>query len=300
MTLHPLLRALRDERTAAGARPPHELGVAAARAAAPAALADAPEPVLRRVEVDAGGVPVRIVWGTSESPAPVLVYCFGGGWVTGGLDEVEPSCRRLANAARCAVAAVGYRLAPEHPFPAALEDCFAATRWVAEHAADLGLDARRLSIGGASAGGNLAALVCLRARDGGGPALTSQLLVYPVTAHLAALPSMRECSDRYFLDALSIEWFWSLYLRDPRDADAASPLRARDLRGLPRALVITAEYDPLRDEAELYAERLRAAGVPVEVERCRGMAHGFFSMSRLPESRAALARAATWLQRGWA
>jgi acetyl esterase/lipase len=299
VTLHPLLRDLRDERAAAGVRPQHELGVAGARAAATPALADPLEPVARREELDAGGVPVRIVWGTAPSPAPVLVYCFGGGWVTGDLDAVEPSCRRLANAARCAVAAVGYRLAPEHPFPAGLDDCFAATSWVAEHAAELGLDARRPAIGGASAGAALAALVCLRARDRGGPVLSSQLLVYPMTDYRSRTASMREWGDRYFLDARSVEWFWSLFLRDPRDADAASPLR-HDLSGLPRALVLTAEYDPLRDEGELYAERLRAAGVPVEVERYDGMVHGFFSMSRLPSSQAAVARAADWLQRGWA
>jgi acetyl esterase len=299
MTLHPLLRALREERAVADVRPPHELGVAAARAAASDALADPPEPVDRIANLDAGGVPVRIVWGTADARAPVLVYCFGGGWVTGGLDAVEPSCRRLANAAHAAVAAVGYRLAPEHPFPAALDDCFAAVRWVAEHAVELGLDPRRLAIGGASAGGNLAALVCLRARDRGGPALTSQLLVYPVTEHLAQTESMRECSDRYFLDARSLEWFWTLYLRDRRDADQAAPLRARDLRGLPPALVLTAEHDPLRDEGERYAERLREAGTHAEVERYRGMVHGFFSMSRLPESRAAVARAAAALRGGW-
>ena len=300
MTLHPLLRALREERAAAGVLPPYELGVEAARTASAPTLRDPLEPVARVAELDAGGVPVRIFWGTEDSPAPALLYFFGGGWVTGGLDDVEPSCRRLANAARCAVAAVGYRLAPEHPFPAALDDCVAATRWLAEHAGELGLDARRLAIGGASAGGNLAALVCLRARDDGGPALTSQLLVYPVADHLPDTPSMRECTDPYFLDARSIEWFWSLYLRDPRDAAAASPLRARDLSRLPPALVITAEHDPLRDEGEQYAERLRESGVEAEVERYRGMVHGFFSMSSLLESQAAVQRAAAALRARWA
>jgi acetyl esterase len=301
VTLHPLLRQLRAERVAAGFRPPYELGVEAARVAnGQPALADPPEPVRRIDDVDTDGVLVRIIRGTDESPAPILVYFHGGGWVMGGLDEVEPSCRRLANAARCAVAAVAYRRAPEHPFPAALYDCFAATRWLADHTAQLGLDPRRLAIGGASAGGNLAALVCLGTRDGGGPELTSQLLVYPVTDYLPDTLSMRESTDPYFLDARSMEWFWSLYLRDPGDAHAAAPLRARDLRGLPPALVITAEHDPLRDEGEQYAERLRRTGVQVEVERYEGMVHGFFSMSRLPESRAAVARAAAALRRGWA
>jgi acetyl esterase len=299
VTLHPLLRELRNERAANGFQPPHELPVDAARASCAPTLAEPPEPVMRVAEVEADGVPLRIFWGTEERDAPALVYFFGGGWVTGGLDDVEPSCRRLANAARCAVAAVGYRLAPEHPFPAALEDCLAATRWLAEHANDLGLDPHRLAVGGASAGGNLAALVCLLARDNGGPQLSSQLLVYPVTDYVADTPSMRECSDRYFLDARSLEWFWSLYLRDSADADTAAPLRARDLGGLPPALVITAEHDPLRDEGERYAERLREAGVYADVERYDGMVHGFFSMSRLPDSRAAVARAAAALRGGW-
>ena len=299
MTLHPLLRALREQRAADGFRPPYEVGVEAARVPTPPSLADPPEPVARVAELDAGNTPVRTFWGTTESPAPTLLYFFGGGWVTGGLDDVEPSCRRLANAARGAVAAVGYRLAPEHPFPAALDDCLAATRWVAEHGRKLGLDSGRLAIGGASAGGNLAALVSLRARDDGGPKLTSQLLVYPVTDHLADTPSMRECTDRYFLNARSMEWFWSLYLRDRSDAEAASPLRARDLSGLPPALVITAEHDPLRDEGERYAERLRDAGVDAQIECYAGMVHGFFSMSRLPESRAAVERAAASLREGW-
>jgi acetyl esterase len=301
VTLHPLLRELREERLAAGFRPPYELGVKAARVAnAQPALADPPELVRGIDDVDADGVPVRVIRGTDESPAPTLVYFHGGGWVMGGLDEVEPSCRRLANAARCAVAAVAYRRAPEHPFPAALDDCFAATRWLADHAAELDLDARRLAIGGASAGGNLAALVCLGARDSGGPALTSQLLVYPVTDHFPDTRSMREATDPYFLDARSIRWFWSLYLLNARDADGASPLRARDLSGLPPALVITAEHDPLRDEGERYAERLREAGVDVQVERFHGMVHGFFSMSRLAESRAAVERAAASLRAAWA
>ena len=300
MTLHPLLRALREERAAAGFRPPYELGVAAARVAnGRPALAEPPEHVVRVDDLDANGVHVRIFRGTEEAPAPTLVYFFGGGWVTGGLDNVEPSCRRLANAARCAVAAVAYRLAPEHPFPAALDDCLVATRWLSDHAGELGLDACRLAIGGASAGGNLAALVCLRLRDDGRLALTSQLLVYPVTDHLPDTPSMRECTDPYFLDARSMQWFWSLYLRDTCDADAASPLRARDLSGLPPALVITAEHDPLRDEGERYAQRLRVAGVDAQVQRYKRMVHGFFSMSRLPESRAAVERAAAALREGW-
>jgi acetyl esterase len=292
MTLHPLLEALRH----GPVRSKEELGLEAVRRDRAPVLQEPPEPVLGVEDVDADGVPVRLFRATEERPAPLLVYCFGGGWVTGGIDTVEPTCRRLANAAGCVVAAVGYRLAPEHPFPAALDDCDAATCWLAGHAGELGVDPARIAIGGTSAGGSLAALVCLRARDRGRPRLTFQLLVYPVTDCMADTPSMRECDDPYFLDAASMRWFWSLYLADPADADRAAPLRAADVSGLPPALVITAGHDPLRDEAELYAARLDDA----EVARFDGMVHGFFSMSRLPASREAVELAAAALRRSWA
>jgi acetyl esterase len=178
------------------------------------------------------------------------------------------------------VASVDYRRAPEHKYPVAAEDAFAATRWIAAHAAHLGLEARRLAVGGDSAGGNLAAAVTLMARERGGPPLGFQLLVYPVTCHGFDTPSYRECADGYLLTRDGMRWFWGHYLGRAEEGGQphASPLLAPDLAGLPPALVITAEYDPLRDEGEAYAARLREAGVSVTLTRYPGMIHGFFRM----------------------
>ena len=186
----------------------------------------------------------------------------------------------LTNAARCVTVSVGYRLAPEHKFPAAVEDCYAGTAWAAAHAEELGGDPARIAVGGDSSGGNLAAAVALMARERGGPAITHQLLVYPNTDYQAGTPSMRDCSDEYFFNPASVRWYWGLYLATPEDGASplASPLRASDLSGLPDATVITAEYDPLRDEGELYAKKLGEAGVPAEILRYDGMIHGFFTM----------------------
>jgi acetyl esterase len=212
---------------------------------------------------------------------PVLVYYFGGGWSLGTLDAGEGVCRMLANAVGCVTIAVEYRLAPEHPFPAAVEDCYAGAAWAAAHAGELGGDATRLAVGGDSSGGNLAAAVALLSRDRGGPAITHQLLVYPNTDYQADTPSMRELNDEYFFNPASVRWYWGMYLATPEDGTnpLASPLRADDLSGLPAATVITAEYDPLRDEADAYAARLRADGVPAEIIRYTGMIHGFFTMT---------------------
>jgi acetyl esterase len=195
--------------------------------------------------------------------------------------------------------ATGYRLAPEHKFPAAVEDCHAGARWVAAHAAELGADATRLAVGGDSSGGNLAAAVALRARDLGDPAIAHQLLVYPNTDHQADTPSMREIADEHFFNPASVRWYWGMYLAAPEDGmnPLASPLRAADLSGLPPATVITAGYDPLRDEAELYATKLTAAGVPAEIIRYDGMMHGFFTMvGALDTARAAVLEAAARLR----
>src|SRR5213078_1916119 len=183
----------------------------------------------------------------------------------------------------CLVVSVDYRLAPEHRFPAAPEDCYAATRWLAEHAGSLGGDKGRIAVGGDSAGGNLAAVVALMARDRGGPKLAFQLLVYPATDTDFETRSYRENSEGYFLTRADMVWFWNHYA--PRDEDRrnpyAAPLRAASLRGLPPALVITAEFDPLRDEGEAYGARLRDAGNQVLVKRYPGMIHGFFGMGTL-------------------
>ena len=284
--LHRQVEALRQRRLAAGVRPLRELSVAEARAAELAGLStNALEPIAEVRELvlpgPGGPIAVRLYLPDAAEPLPVLAYFFGGGWVLGSLDTAEPVCRRLANAAACAVVSIAYRRAPENPFPAAIEDCYAATCWFAEHGDGHGLDATRLAVGGASSGGNLAAAVAMLARDRGGPSLAFQLLVYPPLDYRAATPSMREPSARPFFGPEDVRWCWAHYLADPADGESpsASPLRAGDFRGLPPALVITAEFDPLRDEGELYAARLREDGVPTEAVRFDGVMHGFFSLA---------------------
>lgn len=230
----------------------------------------------------AGPIPLRVYTPPGPRPHPVLVYFHGGGWVTGDLDSSDTRCRILADWARCLVVSVDYRLAPEHPFPAAADDSFAATTWVAEHAAELGADPRRIAVGGDSAGGNLAAVVALMARDRGGPSLVFQYLVYPVVDCDLDRPSHKDNGRGYGLTREGMAWYFEQYVPDAarRTDPLVSPIRAKDLSGLPPALVITAEFDPLRDEGEAYAEALRAAGVPVTVTRYDGMVHGFVSQAR--------------------
>ena len=292
MPLHPQAEEMRRRRAAAGTPPLYTRTLAEARAADLAdirAAAGDPEPVgaVEEFTVDGPGgpLPLRVYHpadrGGAGAELPLLLYLFGGGWTLGSLDTGDAICRRLTNAAGCVTVAAGYRLAPEHPFPAAVHDVLAAAEWTAAHAAGLGADPRRLAVGGDSAGGNLAAALTLLARQRGGPAIRHQLLVYPNTDHAADTPSVREHDDPLLFNRRSVAWYWGHYLADPADgADPlASPLRAPSLAGLPPATVLTAEYDPLRDEGEQYAEALRAAGVPVELRRYDGMPHGFFAMS---------------------
>jgi acetyl esterase len=282
--LDPQVEAYRRELHAAGARPLHELSVAEAREAELADLEPTPlEPVARVLEHvvrgPEGEIPVRLYLPDAGLALPVLVYFVGGGWVLGSLAAADSVCRRLANATPCAVVSVEYRRAPESPFPAGLEDCYAALCWVAEHGDELGLDSTRLAVGGASAGGNLAAAVALLAREREGPDLVLQVLVYPPLDHRADTPSTTESLDPLFFGREDLAWCWSHYLAEPTDGDSplASPLRAQDLHGLPAALVITAELDPVRDQGELYAAGLDEAGVPVNLVRFGGAVHGFFS-----------------------
>jgi len=283
----PAVEALGNRRIAAGRRPVRELSGTQAREAERAEIDGRGQPERVAEVVDesvpgpAGPIPIRVYRPQSGRLLPALVYFFGGGWVTGSLDTADHVCRRLANSTPCAVVAVSYRLAPEHPFPAAVEDCVAATRWLTEHGAELGIDSQRLAVGGASAGGNLAATTAQLVRDQGGPVLRLQVLVYPLLDHGADTPSMRETVDPVFFDRNDVAWCWAHYLTRAADGNSplASPLRARDLRGLPPALVITAGIDPLRDEGERYADRLAAAGVPTELVRFDGMVHGFYSMN---------------------
>jgi acetyl esterase len=217
----------------------------------------------------------------AEGALGALVYFHGGGFVLGGLDGHDGVCRQIAVESGACVLSVDYRLAPEAKFPAAPEDCFAATRWAYEQAGALGIDPERIAVGGDSAGANLAAVTALQAREVGGPPLAFQLLVYPVTDwRTMDSPSYRSNADGYFLTHLACLWFREHYARDEADWSdpRLSPLVAKDLSGLPPALVITAEHDPLLDDGERYADALRAAGTPVTQTRYDGTIHGFFSL----------------------
>lgn len=307
MPLDPQLQAMRDQREHDDAAPLYTMTLAEARAADLASIQASggePEPVHEVVDLEisgpAGDLPLRVYRPSAGRPLPALLYFFGGGWVLGTIDTADGVSRSLANSAGALVVVVGYRLAPEHPFPAAADDCYAALRWVSEHADELGADPARLAVGGDSAGGNLAAGVALRARADG-LALAGQLLVYPNTDQEADDESMRTSDDRYLFNRHSVAWYRQHYLANPDDAanPLASPLRAETLAGLPPALVITAEYDPLRDQGEAYARRLADEGVKVQLSRYPGMAHGFFTMAgAVDASQAALAEAGAAL-RAW-
>jgi acetyl esterase len=280
--LQPEIQAILDEMNAAPGPPAHEVPIAEARAAHLAETERWSGPgeavaEVRDVLVPAAGgdVLVRAFRPEGAPPLPVVAYLHGGGWVMGGVDSYDTPLRGLANAAGAIVAAVDYRLAPEHPFPAALDDSLAAIRWLAGHAGDLGGDAVRLVVAGDSAGGNLAAVAARRLR--GEVQLRAQALIYPVTDAALNTPSYREFADGHGLSAASMRRFWNLYLdgADGTDPDA-SPLRADDLAGVAPAFVLVAEEDVLRDEGEAYAAALREAGVPVELVRWPGTIHGFF------------------------
>lgn len=289
MALDPQARRIIDATNALGLPPMEQMTPAQARenmrvrTAALGPVEEVAEVGDHRVPVAGGEITVRCYTPSGRGPFPALVFFHGGGWVIGDLDTHDGICRSLANAAGCVVASVDYRLAPEHKYPVAVEDALAATRWIAQHGPRLDVDSRRLAVGGDSAGGNLAAAVSLISRDHAGPALLLQVLVYPVTHHNFDTRSYQEHGDGYLLTRNAMRWFWNHYLRRAEDGDSphASPLLARNLEGLPPALVITAEYDPLCDEAEAYAGRLREAGVPVTLTRYPGMIHGFLRMINL-------------------
>src|SRR3989454_1753470 len=295
MPLHASAKAFLDDRAAMGVRPVQELSVEQARAQnIHVALAMGPgEPVARTEDVTIPGplgqIPIRVYTPVEKGTLPVLVYFHGGGWVVGNLDTVDQFCRMIANAASCIVVSVNYRHAPEHKFPAAVEDAYAGTRWASQDAHTFRGDPARLAVGGSSAGGNLAAAVALAARDRGGPPLCFQLLIVPVIDHNFDTLSYRDNAEGYGLAAEGMRWYWRHYLSSEADGrhPYASPLRAPSLGELPPAFVATAEFDPLRDEGEAYAARLRNEGVPTTHKRYAGMVHGFQG----PEANADMAQA---------
>ena len=301
--LDPEVRALLAAMEAQGGPPLESLEPKAARELAGeslTAVSGEPEQVARvedrHVPGPGGSIPVRIYTPEGAGPRPGLVYFHGGGWVVGNIETHDGVCRALARRAGAVVVSVDYRLAPEHKFPAAVEDCCAATAWVAENAASLGIDSSRIAVGGDSAGGTLATVVARRSREQNGPGLALQVLVYPVTNMQSFdTGSHREFADGYYLTGPMMEWFRALYFGQASDGASidTSPLLASDLRGLPPALVITAECDVLRDEGEAYAKRLEDAGVPVTLTRYKGMIHPFFSMPGvLTQARNAIDQAA--------
>jgi len=276
--VHVARRIYRDTRAALSPRAPD---VAEAR------LLIAPGPVALRAYRPAGSRP--------EEALPALVYFHGGGWVIGDLDTHDVLCRQLANGARCAVYSVDYRMGPEHPFPAALEDCLAATAFVAERH-------QRVAVGGDSAGGNLAAVVALLARDAGAPAIAFQLLIYPATDQRLQHASIQRNGEGYLLTKKSMDYFQAQYL--PRKEDLvdwrASPLLAKSLAGLPPAYVITAGYDPLVDEGRAYAERMASEGVEVAYREYSDMVHGFILFGGvLDTANAAVAECCVKLRGCW-
>jgi len=286
--LDPEVRAVLAAMEAQGGPPLESLPPQTARELAGEALkavSGEPEQVARvedRQAPGAGGpIPVRVYTPDGAGSRPGLVYFHGGGWVLGNIESHDGVCRALARRSGAVVVSVDYRLAPEYKFPAAVDDCHAATVWVAANASSLGIDPGRIAVGGDSAGGTLATVVARKFRDQGGPSLALQVLVYPV-ANMQSFDtaSHREFADGYYLTGPLMEWFRAHYLAQPADGASidASPLFTPDLRGLPPALVITAECDVLRDEGEAYAKRLQEAGVLVTHTRYRGMIHPFFSM----------------------
>jgi len=284
--LHPKARAIVDQLAALPRLPTMSPTEARGR---PEPLAAAPEAVgsvtARTIPGPGGPLPIRI-YRPKDGLRGALVYFHGGGWVIGSLEGADATCRALTNRSRCVVISIGYRLAPETKFPGPVDDAFAAVRWVADNAGDLRIDPARIAVGGSSAGGNLAAAAALVARDRGGPKIAFQLLTVPVTELSSRAASHREFSEGYGLTAADMEWFGRHYVRSEADADEpyASVLRA-DLHDLPPAFVITAECDPLRDDGEAYAERLRALGIAARYKRYPGMFHGFMGFpNALPEA----------------
>lgn len=304
MSLHPGIVAWLD--LLKDLPPTHTLPVADVRAAGAARLALLPPPpaVGRVADRELPGprqpIRVRVYTPFGIGPFPLTIYFHGGGFVLGNLDSHDGVCRHLCLNSGSVVMAVDYRLAPEHPFPAAPDDCYAATLWAGQHAGEIGGDGKRFAVVGDSAGGNLAAVVSLRVRDEGGPRLCAQLLNCPVVDYDMERPSYAANADGYFLTRDTMRWFDHHYLKRPEDRrhPHAAPIRAKDLSHLPPAYVLTAQYDPLRDEGEEYASKLAAVGVPVVTKRYSNMIHAFpgLLLNVVPEATEELAAFGAWLK----
>ena len=242
----------------------------------------------RKIPGPGGEIPIRVYTPEGSGPFPALVYIHGGGWVIASIDAYDVSARALAKQANCVVVSVGYRLAPEHKFPAAPEDCYAATQYVTDHPGEFNVDASKVAVGGESAGGNLTTVVCMMAQQRGGKMPVHQLMVYPVTDYAFDTESYKENAKATPLNADMMRWFWKYYLPDPSDGDnpLASPLRASKemLSKLPPATVITDQIDPLRSEGKAYADKLKEAGVDVAYRNYDGVTHEFFGMAAVVDN----------------
>lgn len=290
MPLHPQVKTVLDLMTKAGP-PMHHLTPEKAREQILAMRANKGDVEAvgkvedRSIKGPGGDIPIRIYTPNGRGPFPLLVYFHGGGWVVGSIETVDASCRALTNLANCITVSVDYRLAPEHKFPAAPDDCYAATTWTALNAASIHGDPSRMAVAGESAGANLAAAVALMAQERGTPSIALQLLLYPVIDYACNTPSCRENGEGYFLTTEMMKWFWNHYLRNAADGEnpLASPLRAKRLQALAPAAIYTAEFDPLRDEGAEYAKKLREAGIAVEYKCQEGLIHGYMGMAKAVE-----------------
>ena len=296
MTLDPVCAAMLQQRR--GNPGLETLPPVAARAAMAGMVAPyralVPPPEVRTEDLDAGGVGVRVYRPEATGPHPVILFIHGGGWVVCDLETHDPVCRHLCVGTGMTVISIDYRLAPEHPFPAAIDDCMAVLRWAAANATSLGVDPTRIAVAGDSAGGNLAAALAIRTRDEVGPALAAQLLVYPVIDRPGSHASYAE-NDAFGLSEAGMQIYWNYYAA-PVGHPLAEPIRVA-LTGLPPAFVLTAQYDVLRDEGEAYAAALAGAGVAVTKTRYPGVIHGFFSLPGLvPAATTAMQDACNWLR----
>lgn len=304
MPLNPRIRSGLDrarDLPAWSSLPPADARLAlAAQVSAFRITAPAVASVDRVITVEGREIPMRLYAPPGEGPFPLLIYFHGGGFVLGSIDTHDATCRFLCDGTAAMVMSVGYRLAPENRFPAGLQDCMAALQWAAAHADELGVDPARMAIGGDSAGGTMATVTAMCARDAGGPPLCAQVLIYPVTDYVnLGRSSYIECAEGFGLTRADMEWFWAHYLGDDLQTDnpLVAPLKAKNLSGLPPAFIVTAEYDVLRDEGELFAEKLRAAGTPTQLVRCLGMNHGFWILaSILDEATESVQQVCAWLR----